>query len=226
MEDIADNIARLQDRIAVIAERCGRGPDEVTLVAVTKRQPVAALLAALAAGVGDLGENYVQEAEGKRALLWPAQAKSARWHLIGHLQSNKAKDAVRTFDLIQSVDSVGLASRLGREARSQNQAQEILLQVHLGDEETKSGLPPEQVPDTVLQVIESPGITLRGLMGIAPQGVDPRPHFRTLRRLFETLPAETRQILSMGMTGDYETAIEEGATMVRVGTALFGSRRE
>jgi pyridoxal phosphate enzyme (YggS family) len=216
---IADNVARVRERIARAAARAGRQPEGITLVAVSKKQPAAAVRAALAAGVSDLGENYVQEAVEKREVV-----PQGRWHLLGHLQTNKARAAVSLFDLIESVDSVKLARTLGRQATALGKTQEVLLQVHLGDEATKTGLPPEQARDAAWEIAAIPGLALRGLMGIAPLGVDPRPHFRDLRRLFDGLPDANRQTLSMGMSGDFEIAIEEGATAVRVGTAIFGSR--
>ena len=219
MSLIAENLDRLNAQIAAAAERAGRRPEEITLVAVTKKQPAAAVAEALAAGTGDIGENYVQEAAEKRS-----EVTRGRWHLLGHLQGNKAKLAVSLFDLIQSVDSIKLAQTLGRHALAANTTQEILLQVHLGDEATKTGMPPEIAQDAAVEIARVDGIALRGLMGIAPFGVDPRPHFRDLRRLFEALPPENRLVLSMGMSGDFEAAIEEGATMVRVGTAIFGAR--
>ncbi len=219
MSLIADNLKRLNERIAGATERAGRQPSEITLVAVTKKQPAAAVASVLAAGAGEVGENYVQEAAEKRA-----EVGGGRWHLLGHLQGNKAKLAVSLFDLIQSVDSVKIAQTLGRHAQDTNTIQDILLQVHLGDEATKTGMPPDMARDAAAEIAALGGIALRGLMGIAPFGVDPRPHFRELHRLFETLPVANRQILSMGMSGDFETAIEEGTTMVRVGTAIFGAR--
>jgi len=219
MSAIADNLRRLNDQIAAAAERAGRRPDEITLVAVTKKQPASAVAEALAAGTAEVGENYVQEAAEKRA-----EVRGGRWHLLGHLQGNKAKLAASLFDLIQSVDSAKLAQALGRHALAANTTQDILLQVHLGDEATKTGLPPDQARDAAEQIAAIGGVALRGLMGIAPFGVDPRPHFRDLRRLFEALPAANCHILSMGMSSDFEAAIEEGATMVRVGTAIFGVR--
>ncbi len=219
MSAIADNLARLNEQIAVAAARAGRRPDEITLVAVTKKQPASAVAEALAAGATDIGENYVQEAAEKRA-----EVGGGRWHLLGHLQGNKAKLAVSLFDLIQSVDSIKLARTLGGHAQGVGKTQDVLLQVHLGDEATKTGLPPEGARDAAQEIAAVPGISLCGLMGIAPGGVDPRPHFRDLRRLFEALPAENRRTLSMGMSGDFEAALEEGATMIRVGTAIFGAR--
>lgn len=221
MTTIADNVAHVRERIAQAAERAGRGPGDVTLVAVTKKQPASAVRAVLLAGVNEIGENYVQEAVAKRAAL---SDLDARWHLLGHLQSNKAAVAGRAFDLIQSVDSARLARLLGQQAEAAGLEQPILLQVHLGDEETKTGVPPGQAADVAAQIWETPGVRLDGLMGIAPQDSLARPHFQTLRRLFEALPAAHRQILSMGMTADFEAAIEEGATLVRIGTAIFGPR--
>lgn len=219
MSAIADNLARLNEQIAVAAERAGRRPDEITLVAVTKKQSAAAVAEALTAGAADIGENYVQEAAEKRV-----EIQGGRWHLLGHLQGNKAKLAVSFFDLIQSVDSAKLAQALGRHAQVAHTTQDVLLQVHLGDEATKTGLPSDQAREAAEEIAAIGGIALRGLMGIAPFGVDPRPYFRDLRRLFEALPPANRQVLSMGMSGDFEAAIEEGATMVRVGTAIFGAR--
>ncbi len=222
MSAVADNIARVRERMAAAAERAGRAADALTLVAVTKKQPVSAVTDALAAGLTDIGENYVQEAVQKRREL--PSVSGARWHLLGRLQRNKARDAAQIFDLIQSVDSVALAQLLSQLAQEQEAVQDILLQAHLGTEATKSGFPPEQITDAAAQISEMPGVRVHGLMGIAPQGENPRPHFRALRRLYETLPMAQQGILSLGMTADLETAIEEGSTMVRVGTALFGPR--
>lgn len=222
MSEISDNIQRVREKVAEAALRAGRRPEEITLVAVTKKKPASAVLEAFAAGLTDVGENYVQEAAEKRELLRPSQIQSVRWHLQGHLQSNKAKLAVSLFDLIESVDSVKLASVLGRQ--SGDKRQELLLQVHLGDEETKDGFAPDMVLDAAAESVLLPGICVLGLMGIAPNSTDPRPYFRQLKELFDRLPSENRQILSMGMSGDYEVAIEEGATSVRVGTAIFGAR--
>ena len=221
MTTIADNVAHVRERIAQAAERAGRSPREITLVVVTKKQSGAAVREVLGAGVGDVGENYVQEAVAKRTEL---ALTDARWHLLGHLQSNKAAVAGRAFSLIQSVDSVRLAGLLGQQAIADGREQPILLQVHLGDEATKNGLPPNQVLEVAAQISEISGVRMDGLMGIAPLGESPRPYFRTLTRLFDNLPEAQRMILSMGMTADFETAIEEGATLVRIGTAIFGPR--
>lgn len=221
MEGFSERLGRIQERIAAAAGRAGRTSREITLVAVTKRRPASVIETALDAGLVDFGENYVQEAVEKRRVL---SGQRGRWHLLGHLQSNKAKAAVETFDLIQSLDSVRLARQIGRFAEAQGKVQPVLLQVHLGDEETKSGLPPEAVLAVASEILGVPGISLQGLMGIAPQQEEARPHFRLLRQLLEALPVTAQSVLSMGMTGDFETAIEEGATMVRIGTALFGAR--
>lgn len=222
MTAFAENLARMQERIAAACEHAGRRPEEITLVAVTKKQTAETVANAVAAGMKDVGENYVQEANEKRGLF--PEMQSARWHLLGHLQSNKARTAVEIFDLIQSVDSVSLARTLGRHAGAAGKMQDALLQVHLGDEESKSGFAPELVMEAAAEMANIPSLELRGLMGIAPAGVDARPYFAQLRRLFDALPFSQRQILSMGMTGDFEVAIEEGATMIRIGTALFGPR--
>ena len=219
MSAFADNFERINERIAAAAERSDRQPEEITLVAVSKRQRVSAMLEAQAVGAVIFGENYVQEAAEKRQAVTGGQ-----WHLLGHLQGNKAKQAVALFDLIQSVDSLKLARTIGSHAQALGKTQDILLQVHLGDEETKTGLPPTQALETAAEIASLPGIALRGLMGIAPYEGDPRPHFQELRRLFDAMPVGSREVLSMGMSGDFETAIEEGATMIRVGTALFGPR--
>ena len=219
MTTIADNFRSVNERIAGAASRAGREFSDITLVAVTKKQSVDAILEVLSAGATDIGENYVQEAADKRESVL-----SVRWHLLGHLQSNKAKVAVALFDLVQSVDSLKLARALGVQAQSSGKEQKILLQVHLGDEETKFGLLPETVADSAAEIAELPGVILQGLMGIAPNGVEARPYFQQLRAIFEALPAKNAQILSMGMTGDFESAIEEGATLIRIGTAIFGPR--
>lgn len=224
MSIVADNLRRVHERIAAAAESSGRSAEEITLIAVTKKQPASALWEAQAAGVTDVGENYVQETVEKQGLWNPKVEQSMRWHLIGHLQSNKAALAVTLFDLVQSVDSVKLAAALEKHALIAGKTQAILLQVQLGGEATKTGLPPAQTLDAVMEIAGLPGLALQGLMGIAPLGVEPRPYFQELRRLFESLPLANRRVLSMGMSGDFETAIAEGATMVRVGTAIFGTR--
>ena len=216
---IADNVVEVHRRIAEACARSGRNPNDVTLVAVTKVFPADYVEQAIAAGIADIGENRVQEAREKKPLV----RGSARWHLIGHLQSNKAKDAVRLFDMIQTVDSLDLAQKIARAAEAAGKRQEVLLQVNIGNEEQKSGAERAGVPALVeaLRAIDS--LDLRGLMAIPPVGVaeETRQYFRELRALRDRIGVEQ---LSMGMSEDFEVAIEEGATIVRVGRAIFGSR--
>jgi hypothetical protein len=178
--------------------------------------------AAIAAGMTEFGENYVQEAQTKQSEI---AAGRCRWHLIGHLQTNKARHAVAAFDLIQTVDSAHLAKVIGKAAAAIGKRQDVLLQIKLGDEQTKTGLAPQDWDAALSQIRSDSALNLVGLMGVAPLDVDPRPHFRSLRAMFESLPDGERKILSMGMTSDFEVAIEEGATMVRIGTAIFGARK-
>ena len=198
----------------------------MTLTAVTKTQPSASIVEAYQAGVRDFGENYVQEALGKRHnpdLDW----KDTTWHFIGHLQSNKAREVVGRFDLIESIDSVTLAREIGRRAQAKGQAAPILLEVKLDPIPAKFGILPDQVLEAAAEIRQIAGLELRGLMGMAPFGLDAeqvRPYFQQLHTLYAALPPECQQVLSMGMTGDFETAIEEGATHVRIGTAIFGQR--
>ena len=215
-EEIRANLAAVEARIAAACERAGRSRDSVTLVAVTKTFPAADVEHAIAAGVTNVGENKVQEARDKK----PAVSGAARWHLIGHLQSNKAKDAVRLFDVIQTIDSIDLAERLARLA---DRAIDVMLQVNVGGEEQKSGVSPSEVPAIAKRVRELAPLRLTGLMTIPPLGEaeQMRPYFRQLRSMRDDLGLEQ---LSMGMTDDFEVAIEEGATIVRVGRAIFGSR--
>ena len=216
---IRENAAAVQARIAAACARAGRDASEVTLVAVTKVFPADFVTAAIDAGISDVGENRVQEARDKKPLV----RGDARWHLIGHLQSNKAKDAVRLFDVIQTVDSVELAQRIARAAEAAGKRQEILLQVNIGNEEQKSGAERADVPSLVKALRAIDALDLRGLMAIPPVGIaeETRRYFRELRALRDDAGVEQ---LSMGMSEDFETAIEEGATIVRVGRAIFGSR--
>ncbi len=216
-EAIRANVAAVESKIAAACARAGRARDEVTLVAVTKTFPATAVDYAAAAGIANVGENRVQEARDKR----PDSKANVRWHLIGHLQSNKAKDAVKLFDVIQSVDSVELAEKLARAAGEKRL--EVLLQINIGREPQKSGIAPEDVASAVKHIGSLASLDLRGLMIIPPQGTDgeARAFFRETRRLRDELGLRE---LSMGMSEDYEMAIEEGATIVRVGRAIFGAR--
>jgi hypothetical protein len=247
MMSIAQRISAIQERIAAAARRAGRNPDEVRLVAVTKTHPPELIAQAVAAGVHDLGENRIQEAEGKVNALATLEPRPT-WHLIGHLQRNKAKTAVGLFDIVHSLDSLRLAETLNRHAAARAIAEDqrplpVLLQVNVSGEASKEGfdLPggPEhtaqwpQFQAEVEQILALSHLQIRGLMTIAPFADDPevaRPVFRTLRTLRATLAQQFPQAdwahLSMGMTDDFEVAIEEGATIVRIGRAIFGARAE
>ena len=218
-DEIRDNLVIVERRIVAACDRADRRRDQVRLVAVTKTFGATDVAHAIAAGVTDVGENKVQEARDKR----PDVSAFARWHLIGHLQSNKAKDAVRLFDVIQSVDSYDLAEKLARVAESVNKQQEVMLQVNVGGEAQKSGAEVADVPALAKRIAALPSLRLTGLMAIPPAGdaEATRRYFRELRALRDTLGLPE---LSMGMTDDFEVAIEEGATIVRVGRAIFGTR--
>lgn len=213
-DEIRANVRVVEERIAAACKRAGRARDSVRLIAVSKTFPAAAAQAAIAAGITDLGENRVQEARDKK----PDVKGSARWHLIGHLQSNKAKDAVRIFDVIQTVDSLDLAQKLSRAATSKK---EVLIEVNIGREEQKAGVNPEETARLADAIRGLPNLDVRGLMAIPPVEGDPRRHFSALRELRDSVGLAE---LSMGMTEDFEVAIEEGSTMVRVGRAIFGAR--
>ncbi|MFL6244673.1 MAG: YggS family pyridoxal phosphate-dependent enzyme [Thermoanaerobaculia bacterium] len=216
-DDIRAGVAAVEARIAAACARAGRARESVKLVAVSKTFPAADVDHVIAAGIADVGENKVQEARDKK----PSVAGTARWHLIGHLQSNKAKDAVRLFDVIQTIDSIELAEKIARAAESAGKQQEVLLQVNIGREPQKSGVEPEDVAGLVTRIAALPSLCLSGLMTIPPVSDDSRPYFRALRTMRDDLGLTE---LSMGMTDDFEVAIEEGATIVRVGRAIFGSR--
>lgn len=223
-QTIADNLDRVRERIARAVERAGRPPGCVRLVAVTKRQPVEAVRAALAAGVTDIGENYVQEAEAKFAAL--SGAGCAR-HLIGALQRNKAGRAAGLFDMVQTLDRLELAEVLGRRAAALGRTLDVLIEVNATGEATKTGVEPAGVGALAERVAQVEGLRLRGLMGMGPLGADEagtRRCFARLQSLWEQLPGESRHTLSLGMTGDFEWAILEGSNLVRIGTAIFGER--
>jgi pyridoxal phosphate enzyme (YggS family) len=225
---IADNLKSIQERIAAAAKRVGRDPASIRLVVVSKTVEQDRIREAVAAGATILGENRVQEAREKIEAL----GRIAQWHLIGRLQTNKAKYAVRLFDLIHSVDSIGLARELDKQAAKIGKAQDVLLEVSIAGEAAKAGI---AVDDCLALVRDAAGlqnVRVRGLMTIPPFLDDPeqvRPYFRKLRELLqgirrENIPGISMQELSMGMSGDFEVAVEEGSTMVRVGTAVFGER--
>ena len=228
MKSVGDNVARIRERIAEAALRRGRDPSGVRLMAVTKTVDDGRIEEAVAAGVDILGENYVQEAKRKIEIL----GRKVEWHFIGHLQSNKARYAVRLFDLIHSVDRSGLAAELDRRSDRAGVVTPVLIQVSLGGEETKGGVLPEDALTLVREVAAMKHLSVRGLMTMPPWFDDPeeaRPFFRALREMGErvrelVIPGVSMEELSMGMTQDYEVAVEEGATIVRVGRALFGER--
>ena len=226
---IRDNLLRLQERISGAARRAGRRSEEITLIGVSKTHPAEAIREAYEAGLRHFGENRVQEWEGKQGGI---QDLNATWHLIGHLQSNKAVRAAKLFDSIDSVDDFALAQRLDR-ARGESGGTErmrVLIEVHIAKEEAKSGAAIEELPALVEKIVALPKIELAGLMCIPPfaeNAEDARPHFRRMRELRDDFAKRlgcALPVLSMGMSHDFEVAIEEGATMVRVGTAIFGAR--
>jgi len=210
----------VSQRIQRAAERARRDPAGILLLAVTKVFPVSVIVEAYALGVRDFGENYVQEFESKASTV--RALEGARFHLIGHLQSNKSTKAAELFDVIQTVDSPKLARRLNETGRRLD----VMLEVKISEEQAKSGARPEELPELIQAVGACPNLRLQGLMTMPPWSEDPeqsRPYFRRLREL-----AQQHQLpqLSMGMSNDFEAAIEEGATCVRVGTALFGKRKK
>ncbi|WP_003541810.1 YggS family pyridoxal phosphate-dependent enzyme [Desulfotomaculum nigrificans] len=222
---IVENITVIKNEIADAALRAGRQPNEVKIIAVTKNVAAAKAQEAVRAGLTDLGENRVQELQNKFS-----EVTGARWHLIGHLQSNKVKYIVDKVDLIHSLDRWSLALEIDRRAREAGKVLSALVQVNVAKETTKFGLYVNEVKDFVTEAATLRGIYIRGLMTIAPLVQDPeevRPVFRQLRQIAEDLkeiPGIKMEHLSMGMTNDYRIAVEEGATMVRIGTAIFGRR--
>lgn len=223
MSNISDNLRDVIERIDRVAQKTGRSGSDVTLVAVTKTRSVEEIREVLACGIRDIGENYVQEAEGKYSEIGDA----ARWHMIGHLQRNKARHAVEMFSMIHSVDSEALAREIGRRAEAIGKLVDVLVEVKTSEEPTKFGLDPDVTLGLVEAISDIKGIKVCGLMGMAPFLPDPedtRPYFARLKEIWDKLPQEQRLYLSMGMTQDFEVAIEEGSNMVRIGTAIFGPR--
>lgn len=226
--DIASNIARIRERIDKVCRNCGRDPEEVRLVAVSKKKPVEDIEAASKAGQVLFGESYVQECVAK---IESTQA-DAEWHFIGGLQSNKVKYLCGKVAMIHSVDRLSLAKEIDRQWGKAGANIDILIQVNLGEEESKSGTTATAVLDLVRQVATLKHVRIKGLMALPPWEAEPedvRPYFRQLKELSEQINAlklanVTMQELSMGMSHDYEVAIEEGSTMIRVGTAIFGAR--
>jgi pyridoxal phosphate enzyme (YggS family) len=227
--NIADNINTIKQRIVFAATGCGRDPNSIKLLAVTKTIPTEYIIKAIDAGITMLGENYVQEAKDKIAAI----GSRARWHMIGHLQTNKAKYAVTLFDYVHSVDRLELAQELDKRAGLINRKLNVLIEVNVSGEESKSGIPAADASALIKQIASLENLVVRGLMTMAPYSHNPenaRPYFSALRNLRDNIsrqqiPGIQMEELSMGMTDDFEVAIEEGATIVRIGRAIFGKRK-
>ncbi len=226
---IMEQVYRIRDEIAEAAIRSGRAPEDVTLVAVTKTRSVEGIIEAINAGVTHLGENRVQEAASKVPLI---SSDAVTWHLVGHLQSNKAKHAVPLFSWIDSIDSKKIIDILNRRAVKENKILKVLVQVNISGEISKSGVSPDEVKDIALYASRCEGLSLKGLLTIGSLNADEiqaREEFKRMKELFDCLGGDAEiggsmQVLSMGMSSDYIIAIEEGSTMVRVGTSIFGVR--
>ena len=228
MNTIAENIRAVKEKTAEAAVKAGRDPSEILLCAVTKTHPAEMINQAIRAGVTDIGENKVQEILDKYE-----KVEKVRWHMIGHLQSNKVKYIIDKVCMIHSVESLKLAREIDRRAAQHDLGMDILIEVNTAGDEAKFGVAPEDAEDLIRQILgECPHLRIRGLMTIAPYADDPeevRPYFRKTRQLFERLsmiehPRLDFQYLSMGMSNDYGVAVEEGSTIIRVGSALFGAR--
>lgn len=226
---LKENLEEVEEKIAKACERAGRAREEVTLIAVSKTKPVEMLQEIYDEGIRDFGENKVQELTEKYEVM----PKDMKWHMIGHLQRNKVKYIVDKVTLIHSVDSLRLAETISREAEKKGVTVPILIEVNIAGEETKFGLSSkEEVISLTEQIAALPNLSVKGLMTVAPPSKDPeenRPFFREIRQLSvditnKNIDNVSMEILSMGMTNDYTVAIEEGATMVRVGTGIFGAR--
>lgn len=228
MNTIRDHLTEVRENIRKACERAGRSPEEVTLIAVSKTKPLFMLEEAYEAGARDFGENKVQEILEKA----PEMPEDARFHMIGHLQRNKVKQVLPHAVLIHSVDSLRLAEQIDQEAEKLGMTAKILLEVNVAKEESKFGMMPEEVPELTEQIAALPHLRIQGLMTIAPFVDDPeknRPVFQKLYQLSVDIKKKNidnvnMSVLSMGMTGDYQVAVEEGATMIRVGTGIFGAR--
>ena len=226
---VAENLKTIRERVDAACERAGRRPEEVTLIAVSKTKPLSMLQEAYRAGARDFGENKVQEILEK----YPEMPEDARFHMIGHLQTNKVKQVVGKAVLIHSVDSLHLAEKIEQEAAKRDLTADVLLEVNVAREESKFGLMLEEVIPLLEEVKNLPHVRVRGLMTIAPNVENPeenRKHFKKLYQLYVDIKSKNidngiMSVLSMGMTGDFEVAVEEGATMIRVGTGIFGSRQ-
>ena len=226
---ITKNIEEIRERMAAAAARSGRSPDDILLIAVTKLHEPDEIEEAIAAGVTDIAENKVQEIQKKYDQI----TSPVRWHLIGHLQTNKVKNIIDKVVMIHSVESVHLAQEIDKRAAAAGKTMDVLLQVNAAHEESKFGLDPQEVPKVMQDILDTcPNVRIRGLMHMAPWSDDPeeiRPYFKEVKDLFDTLsevkhPNADFTCLSMGMSHDFETAVEEGANIIRVGTSIFGER--
>jgi pyridoxal phosphate enzyme (YggS family) len=228
MNSISDNIQRCREKMAVSAEKTGRRLEDITLVAVSKTVPPARINEAIGAGIRIIGENKVQEAQQKFD-----EVDEVNWHMVGHLQTNKVKYALKIFDLIQSVDTYHLAEEINKRAEKDGKRVPVLIEVNTSGEESKYGCNPDETEDLVLRISQLPSVEIKGLMTIGLFSDNPalvRPCFVKLRRIFDSLsgqniPNVKMEIISMGMSADFDLAIEEGSNMVRIGTAIFGPRR-
>jgi pyridoxal phosphate enzyme (YggS family) len=227
---IKDNVLKIKERIAIICTKIKQDPGLIAIVAVSKGRTVEQIKEVIEAGITDIGENRVQQTVLKyNDMRYAISDKQIKWHMVGHLQTNKVKDAVRIFDLIQSIDSIHLASEMDKQAAKINKIQDILLEVKTSGEATKSGFKPQEVIEATKGISQFKNLNIKGLMTIAPIVDNPqnsRPYFRILRELRDKIndmrfAISDMQILSMGMTDDFEVAIEEGSTMVRIGRAIF-----
>jgi len=226
---IAQNVPKIKERIKTACAKVGRDPSTVTIIAISKGRSIEQIQEVIAAGIIDIGENKVQEALLKYNQLTThnSQLRTIKWHMVGHLQTNKVKGAVKIFDLIHSVDSLRLAEEISKQAAKINKIQDILMEVKTSPEATKSGLSPEKVIERVKEISQLKNVKIKGLMTLACIVATPeeaRPYFRQLRELRDKLITQNSEFrtLSMGMTDDFEVAIEEGATIVRIGRAIFG----
>ncbi len=228
MSSVFENYLKIRSDVKNLCEKSGRNPEDCTLIAVSKTKPVEAIMEAYEAGCRDFGENYVQELTEKI----PKLPEDIRWHMIGHLQTNKVKYIVGRTYLIHSVDSVKLAREIGKQSEKLGIVSDILLEVNIANEESKFGFKPDEVAEAVSEISSVPGVRIKGLMTSAPICEDPeenRVFFHNMKQLSIDIKKQKTDnvymdFLSMGMSGDYETAVGEGSTFVRVGTAIFGAR--
>ena len=233
MSTVTERVAEVKEKVEQACQRAGREMEDITIMAATKGRSVAEIVEAVNAGISDVGENYVQELLDKKGELDEAGYSDIRWHAIGHLQRNKVRYVVPICDQIHSVDSLRLAQEIDRRAARIGKVQAVLLEINIAGEESKFGIAPEQAPQLAEQIMELEHLQLRGLMTMPPYTDNPedsRPLLKALRDLAEQLvgrglPSEAMSELSMGMSGDYQVAVEEGATTIRLGTALFGPGR-